>query len=78
MFAPMIMRMALPTARAPEATMLTMIEVVQDELGTMLVARSPAISPMKGFSATAMSVRENQAPKAPKPVSIRETLRRNP
>jgi hypothetical protein len=63
--------------KEPTATMPTTIEVVADELWTMLVARIPMKRPTKGLLVDSMSVFEKPVPKLLNVVPRRVMLRRN-
>ena len=76
MFAPIIIGIALETLRPPEPTMPTTIEVVVEELWTMLVASMPIRSPTKGLEVVLTRFSAKSFPKPLKAAPIRPMLSR--
>ena len=64
MFAPIIIGIAPATEMAPPATMLTMMDVVVEELCTIAVARSPMNRPTKGEAVVLRICSEKPVPKS--------------
>ncbi len=77
MLAPMMMGTAFSIDSMPAATNPTTVEVVMDELWTMLVARIPMKRPTSGLDVVAIRRSEKPAPNISNPVPSNLTLTRN-